>query len=302
MVRGKNYFIKTLSLFLVIFFIPIPSFAQSSGISSMFSASTPFGGLTGKPIPCTCTPGYFLIPVRAPNPPAGLPKFIMYSPLKATTYAFGQIPKAGVQVLGLAGPDIMCMIWTGYFCIPIGWGKNVIMVGTSGGGGGTPSPAPPPADDGGDEEQPPPPSPVKPSPNCDRNSLGGWNFNPGIQNQIGDASESLKDLLYCMCNKLAPQGIKGLITSIGDGNHIGRVNECRNPGKYQRCGSGGSCCYHSRTSCHYGGDNADNKSYAVDMGMANSSAVRAAAQSCLAGTVLNEGNHLHIPTYDCRGD
>jgi hypothetical protein len=93
----------------------------------------------------------------------------------------------------------------------------------------------------------------------------------------------------------------GLITSISDNHHIGRLYECRQSSTYFQCGASdsGSCCYHSRTSCHYGGSHADNKSYAADLGTSNAGLTKFYVQQC-GGTYLDEGNHIHIATGDCR--
>ena len=126
---------------------------------------------------------------------------------------------------------------------------------------------------------------------------GGWDYDPGIKNQVGDTSNSLKALLNCMRQNL-PEGV-GRISSISDSNYVSQVNTCF-------CDKGSACptmnpsCVHSRTSCHYGGGLNDGKSYAVDFGdEENGTAIKKAAQECNAGFILDEGNHIHVSTSDC---
>lgn len=263
--------------------------SSNSSSQSSFETNLPFGGMTTNVKKCTCS-DYSLIDITPAKP--DLPKQLMYNK-KAITYAYYMIPQKGVYLLGTHAEDVTCYVFDGERCTPQGSGKRIVMVGTSGGsdgGGGTPPVS-------GKEDPPPPvvnPNQPAPSANCNQDSLGGWDFNPGIQNQIGDASQALKSMLYCMCNNLAAQNIKGLITSISDMNYIGQLNECRN-------GTNTTNCAHSQTSCHYGGDNRDNQSYAVDIGTSNSSAIQSAASACGAGNILNEGNHIHIATPNCRG-
>jgi len=265
--------------------------------SSSVGSNQPFGGLTGQPVRCTCTGDYSLIPITPPKP--DLPRYIMYSPSKATTYEFDQIPKAGVQLLGTHGSDVVCKVQGGHHCNTVGVGKDVIMVGTSGGiitSSG---------DDSGGEPLPKATTtlPIIPSNNkCTGNLAQDWTFNPGIIDQIGDASASLTNMLTCMCGKLRDQNLgKSLITSISDSKYVGNLKVCNSPSTYpgQCPASGGVCCAHGQGACHYGGTRNDNKSYAVDIGMANSGAVKAAASACGAGYVLDEGNHIHSQTGDC---
>lgn len=272
------------------------AFSSPAGGAGAGMTNLPFGGLTGTPIRCTCFGDYSLIPITPAKP--DLPMFIMYSPSKAITYEFGEVPKPGIQVLGTHGVDLPCLV-AGHICTPVGAGKDVIMIGTSGSGStGTTRPQPP------TNPAPPPTNPPPASDLCAKDTVGGWNFNPGIQNQIGDASESLKSMLYCMCNSLSQKNIVGRITSISDGKHIGRLNECRNPSTYSQCGSSasGNCCYHSLNSCHYGGNSNEPKSYGADFGMTNANDIMSAARQCGAGYVANEGNHIHVSTADCRSE
>lgn len=292
--------------------------AESSGASSASSASAglsalagstppPFGGLTGTAIPCTCVMstsfGYSLIPITPPL--AGLPKFVMYNPLTAKTYAFGKIMTPGTYVLGThTGSDVVCKMQVGYYCIPVGLGKDVVMVGTSGGStGGT---TPPGETEPETPTSTPPTQPATTTPptngQCSGDLATDWSFSSGIKNQIGDASPALISMLTCMCGKYKEQGVdKPVITSIGDSNHTGSLKTCNVASTYpgQCSSSGSSCCWHSQGSCHYGGKANDNKSHAVDLGMSNSSVTRAVASACGSGFVLNEGNHMHAQASDC---
>ncbi len=121
----------------------------------------------------------------------------------------------------------------------------------------------------------------------------GWSFDPGIINQVGDASAELGQLLNCMRAQL-PNGI-GKISSISDSNFIGNLYQC-NVSNCLR-----PPCVHSCGSCHYGGGLATNKSYAVDFGdETNAAALTAAAKACDSGAyVLDEGNHLHVSISAC---
>lgn len=267
--------------------------------SAVFAQNNPFGGMVvmANQFECDCSlhTKVYINPAKT-----DLPKEMLYMPPVTITYPFGQV-LPGRYVLGTWKTYAVCMKWVGIFCVPRGVYPLMYMVGTSGGStGGTPTPTPSPTPTTPPAETEPTTPTTPSSPNCSEDNIGGWNFNSGIRRQVGDASPSLKKLLYCMCNKLAVKGIKGRITSISDGNHIGELNECRDSATYNQCGSGSSCCYHSRTSCHYGGDNADNKSYAADIGMEHVTEIKSAAQSCMAGNYINEGDHIHVATFDCR--
>lgn len=280
------------------------SSSKSSGGSSA-GANKPFGGLTGEPVGCSCTGDYSLIPITAPSP--GLPSYIMYSPSKATTYMFRQIPKKNTYLLGThSGQDITCKVVAGDYCVRVGEGKDVVMVGTS---GGTTGGSNPPGNNNGTTTPPgngtttPPGNGTTTPPGgpCTGDLLQDWNFNPGIADQIGDASPSLTNFLTCMCGKLKTQGLgKGLITSISDSNHIGDLRSCNIPSSFPgQCPvGGGACCAHGQGTCHYGGVRNDNKSYAVDLGMTNASAEKAAASACGVAFQQDEGNHLHMQV-DC---
>jgi hypothetical protein len=123
----------------------------------------------------------------------------------------------------------------------------------------------------------------------------GWSFDPGIINQAGDASQNLGQLLNCMRSRL-PAGV-GTISSISDSNYIGKLAQCNKAD----CGSV-IPCVHSCSSCHYGGGDSSNKSYAVDFGdEKNKNAIQIAAYACDPNAyVLDEGNHIHVSASACR--
>jgi hypothetical protein len=119
-----------------------------------------------------------------------------------------------------------------------------------------------------------------------------------VPTQCGDASPALNDLLSCVSGKL---GDTVQISSISDGN--GGLNCYKdNPSWHQCPSSGGSnCCYHARTSCHYGGTCSDG-SHAVDFSTSGSSASSASIKSAIAacnGKVNDEGNHIHGSIGSC---
>ncbi len=121
--------------------------ARSGALSGALGGSNlPFGGFTTAVLQCTCSGDYSLITMQpAAN---NLPRTLMYSPSKAITYEYGQIPQVGVYLLGTHAEDKVCKIYVGIGCTVAGVGKDIVMVGTSGGreggssGGGTP-PSPP---------------------------------------------------------------------------------------------------------------------------------------------------------------
>ncbi|MFA4941490.1 MAG: hypothetical protein WC582_02745 [Patescibacteria group bacterium] len=122
----------------------------------------------------------------------------------------------------------------------------------------------------------------------------GWSFDPGIENQLGDASDSLLDLLSCMRQKMS-SGV-GRISSISDSNYTGNLAACYSSDN--SCKLLDPACVHSCTSCHYGGGRGD-KSYAVDLGdEENAEEINQAAAQCGA-KFLNEGDHIHISTSSC---
>jgi hypothetical protein len=130
---------------------------------------------------------------------------------------------------------------------------------------------------------------------CDSEVGASWSFDSGIEKQTGDASDSLNGLLSCMKQKL-PAGV-GRISSISDSNYIGTPSSCYSSGSI--CKNLNPPCVHSCTSCHYGRNKSDNKSYAVDFGdEENKTAIITAVTEC-GGKTLDEGNHVHVSTSDC---
>ena len=145
---------------------------------------------------------------------------------------------------------------------------------------------------GGADNQQPGPGEVNPA-------TGGRDCS-SMQSQVpaqcSDASRDLKTLLSCVDGKL---GNSVQISSISDGN--GGIN-CWSKYNTQCPKSGGTgCCFHVRTSCHYGGTCNDG-SHAVDFSAkgssASSSSISSAVTAC-GGRALNEGNHIHASIGSC---
>lgn len=123
----------------------------------------------------------------------------------------------------------------------------------------------------------------------------GWQFDPGIEKQVGDMSPELAQFLNCMRASL-PDGA-GKLSSISDSGQIGALQACNQT----MCYSVTPKCVHSCSSCHYGGGLTTNKSYAVDFGdETNMAVLKTAAQKCDSKSyVLDEGNHLHVSISKC---
>ena len=101
----------------------------------------------------------------------------------------------------------------------------------------------------------------------------GWIFDPGIKDQVPDASNELIKLLNCMITKLdsiALSGVKPKLNSITDSNGIENCVS-NNASRYTvRCSASQTtnCCWHVINSCHYGGETSITNppvSYAVDI-------------------------------------
>lgn len=121
-------------------------------------------------------------------------------------------------------------------------------------------------------------------------------LNSQVPAQCGDASPQLQTMLSCIAEKL---GNTVQISSISDGN--GGLT-CYS--KYSLKCTGNSqtgCCFHSRSSCHYGGTCNDG-SHAADFSAKGSSAsnttIKNAIQNC-GGKALDEGNHVHGSIGSC---
>jgi hypothetical protein len=85
----------------------------------------PFGGRSLFVVPCTCTPGFFLVGVGLPRPGA-----FMYGPNTLLYSQYNIFPPA--WQLGRALPTtIPCLVYTGSGCVPVGVGFPVVQVGTS---------------------------------------------------------------------------------------------------------------------------------------------------------------------------
>jgi hypothetical protein len=278
---------------------------QGGGITGGASANQPFGGKTTQIDNSSCNCVAFMTTKITMTPAKqGLPETVLYSATLSKLYEKYNINQTGIYLVGSYVSYAPCMKQQSYYCTANGTYPLISIVGTSDTAGGGNN------NGGGDDNsQPgndnnPPKKDEPPASTCSGNLAQDWSFNSGIANQIGDVSTSLNSLLTCMCGKLKDKGIsKSVITSISDSNHIGNLRVCNGSAPYpgQCPASGGStCCWHKQGSCHYGGANNNNKSYAVDLGMSNSNAVKQAALSCGAGYVLDEGNHIHAQTSDCR--
>ena len=98
-----------------------------ASVYTMNAAGLPFGGFVGVVMPCTCTPGSFLLTVGPPTP--GQYVYVSGVPQSANM----QLPRAGVWVLGLFSPPGVCMIYAGKSCVPLGAPVGTILpfAGTS---------------------------------------------------------------------------------------------------------------------------------------------------------------------------
>ncbi len=130
-------------------------------------------------------------------------------------------------------------------------------------------------------EAPTPPTPPDSTPPDNQLS-----YDPGIQNQLSDASTQLSSLLSCMGEKLP--GDMGRVSSISDSKIAS--------GSCNFTSWNASGCSHSEDSCHYGGKSCQGKSYAADFGdEENYSAIQTTAKECNSQAyVLNEGDHVHV--------
>jgi len=115
---------------------------------------------------------------------------------------------------------------------------------------------------------------------------GTWKFDPGISNQVSEASPDVVNLLNCMKFSGIPDGV-GRISSISDSKGI------------EYCKNLGYGCAHSANSCHYdrGGTGL---SKAIDFGdEQNAEELQQYATECgktlgYNVKILNEGNHVHV--------
>ena len=121
-----------------------------------------------------------------------------------------------------------------------------------------------------------------------------FNFQSGIDAQMGDASTALQTLTVCMRNKL---GSRMTINSISDSAGL---THCAN--------SYDSSCAHTAGSCHYGGTVKSGSSEAVDISTKTGLTVDnilTAARECSAGYTKDESssaNHVHVSTSACKNN
>jgi hypothetical protein len=104
--------------------VPVAA-AATAGLQTANGVSlVPYGGRSLAMVPCTCTPGFFLVAVGPPRP--GL---FMYGP-GTLLFAWRNIAPPAYQ-LGKASVPLPCLVYTGGACLPVGTGLYVIMAGTS---------------------------------------------------------------------------------------------------------------------------------------------------------------------------
>ncbi len=123
--------------------------------------------------------------------------------------------------------------------------------------------------------------------------------------QCSDASPDLVNLMSCVYQKM---GGNVQISSISDGN--GGVNCYKDHPAWPKCppSGGTNCCYHAKTSCHYGGTCSDGShavdfSYKIYSGGANAVDVgnlQSAISGC-GGKANPEGTppHMHASIGTC---
>ncbi|KKW37645.1 MAG: hypothetical protein UY86_C0005G0032, partial [Candidatus Adlerbacteria bacterium GW2011_GWB1_54_7] len=109
--------------------------------------------------------------------------------------------------------------------------------------------------------------------------ISGFTYQSGIDRQLGAASAELNNLISCMGSRVG-----GQISSISDSYIVDGRNT------WDQCRAGQ--CQHTAGSCHYGGRNCGDQSYAVDL-VGDNNALKDAARQCGANFVLDEGNHVH---------
>ena len=128
----------------------------------------------------------------------------------------------------------------------------------------------------------------------------------GAETQSGahceDAAQAVSDMLKCMVDKLGSKKMQ--ISSISeDSGGSSLFTRCRD--NYSK-----PPCEHTANSCHYGGSGKASKSCAADIsnsytsnsGAASKDEIKAAARSCGAPFVNDEGNHVHISVSGCSCD
>jgi hypothetical protein len=123
--------------------------------------------------------------------------------------------------------------------------------------------------------------------------FANWTYQAGIEAQIKDASSQLNSLIACLKTAI-PSTIPITINSISD-------SQITPGGKtFADCRATG--CSHTANSCHYGGKNGPDKSYAVDLG-GDANAISTAARGCPDVKFINpEGSHIHVSVLECQSD
>lgn len=112
-----------------------------------------------------------------------------------------------------------------------------------------------------------------------------FTYQANIILQKNHASYGLNQLLTCMVQKVP--GNVGQISSISDSAIV--------LGTYSWANCRAGKCAHAANSCHYGGTKCGNASYAVDFGdEQNKEALMAAAKTCGASKIIDEGDHIHV--------
>ncbi|MGM0628920.1 MAG: hypothetical protein ACQESA_00655 [Patescibacteria group bacterium] len=117
---------RTLLLFLVLFLITPFLFFVPETEKALSNPQNPFGGKVNSIKYCPCTPGV-LLEVGPPRPAT-----VMYVVGQSTLYAYYNISKTGVWVLGThKNITDECEIFTKKGCDTIGNGYVIDIVGTS---------------------------------------------------------------------------------------------------------------------------------------------------------------------------
>jgi hypothetical protein len=103
-----------------------------AGLDSAVGATSgmPFGGMSGYVHWCTCTMNYAIsLADYTIAPPVALP--LLYQPGATQVFAYGQIMRSGVFMLGLWSPGGVCTYYVGKACAPYPVAGTMTMVGTS---------------------------------------------------------------------------------------------------------------------------------------------------------------------------
>lgn len=122
---------------------------------------------------------------------------------------------------------------------------------------------------------------------------GRLSYQSGISAQRAHASAPLASLLSCMADRL-PANV-GEVSSISDRKIVSGAKtfgQCRAEGNERF----GGTCAHAVNSCHYGGRNCGDASYAVDFGDERNATVliRVARECGASSAAVHNGNHVHV--------